>query len=161
MRWNAINYLAVLAAGIASMLVGFAWYSRALFGPAWAKCRGIDMHDPKQSQELRKGMGATYAATFAANLVSALALGMGATYAAAFAANLVSALALCLLVVRIQSGGVLGGLKLGFLVWVGFTMTVQLTAALFSHKNRTLFLIDTGYQLVCYLAMGAILGGWQ
>ena len=38
-------------------------------------------------------------------------------------------------------------------------MTVQLTAALFSHKNRTLFFIDTGYQLVCY--MGAILGGWQ
>jgi hypothetical protein len=141
MRWNAINYLAILAAGIASILVGFAWYSRALFGPVWAKCRGIDMSDPKQRQDLQKGMGGIYAATFAATMLSALAL--------------------CLLVVRIQSGGVLGGLKLGFLVWLGFTMTVQLTAALFSHKNRTLFFIDTGYQLVCYVAMGAILGGWQ
>ena len=109
--------------------------------PAWAKCRGIDMHDPKQSQELKKGMGTVYAASFGATLLSAFAL--------------------CLLVVRIQSGGVAGGLKLGFLVWLGFTMTVQLTAALFGHKNRTLFFIDTGYQLVCYLAMGAILGGWQ
>jgi len=141
MRWTAINYLAILAAGIASMLVGFAWYSRALFGPVWAKCRGIDMHDPQQSQELKKGMGGVYAATFAATLVSAFALAV--------------------LVVRIQSGGVLGGLKLGFLVWLGFTMTVQLTATLFGHKNRTLFFIDTGYQLVCYLIMGAILGGWQ
>jgi hypothetical protein len=141
MRWTAINYLAILAAAIASMLVGFAWYSRALFGPAWAKCRGIDMNDPKQSQELQKGMGTVYAASFGATLLSACAL--------------------CLLVVRIQSGGVLGGLKLGLLVWLGFTMTVQLTAALFSHKNRTLFFIDTGYQLVCYLVMGAILGGWQ
>lgn len=141
MHWTAINYLAILAAGIASMLVGFVWYSRALFGPAWAKCRGIDMHDPKQSQELQKGMGGVYAATSAASLLSAFAL--------------------CVLVVRIPAGGVLGGLKLGFLVWLGFTMTVQLTAALFSHKNRTLFFIDTGYQLVCYLVMGAILGGWQ
>jgi hypothetical protein len=141
MRWTAINYLAILAAGIASMLVGFAWYSRVLFGSAWAKCRGIDMHDPKQSQELQKGMGTVYAASFGATLLTAFAL--------------------CLLVVRIQSGGVMGGLKLGFLVWLGFTMTVQLTAALFGHKNRTLFFIDTGYQLVCYLAMGAILGGWQ
>jgi hypothetical protein len=60
MHWTAINYLAILAAGIASMLVGFAWYSCALFGPAWAKCRGIDMSDPKQSRELRKGMGTFY-----------------------------------------------------------------------------------------------------
>jgi len=141
MRWTAINYLAILAAAIASMLVGFAWYSRALFGPLWAKCRGIDMHDPKQSQELQKGMGGVYAATFAATLLSAFALGV--------------------LVVRIHLSGVPGGLKLGLLVWLGFTMTVQLTAALFSHKNKTLFFIDTGYQLVCYLAMGAILGGWQ
>lgn len=123
------------------MLIGFVWYSRALFGPAWAKGRGIDMHDPNQSQELRKGMGGVYAASFVAALVSAFALAA--------------------LVVRIHVGGVFGGLKLGLLVWLGFTMTVQLTAALYSHKNKTLFLIDTGYQLVCYLVMGAILGGWQ
>jgi len=141
MQWSAINYPAILVAGIARMLVGFLWYSPALFGPAWAKCRGIDMHDPKQSQELKKGMGAVYSASLGATLLSAFALEA--------------------LVVRIHSGGVLGGLKLGLLVWLGFVMTVQLTAALFSHKNKTLFFIDTGYQLVCYLAMGAIVGGWQ
>jgi hypothetical protein len=141
MRWTAINYFSIPVAAIAGMLLGFVWYSPLLFGPAWAKCRGIDMHDPKQSQELQKGMGGIYAASFAATLLSATAL--------------------CLLVVRVQSGGVLGGIKLGILVWLGFTMTVQLTSALFSHKNKTLFFIDTGYQLVCFLAMGAILGGWQ
>lgn len=141
MRWAAINYPAILAAAIAGMLVGLAWYSRALFGPAWAQCRGIDVRDSKQSLELHKGMGGVYTATFAATLLSAFAP--------------------CVLVVRVRAGGALGGLELGFLEWLRFTMTVQLTAALFSHKNRTLFFIDTGFQLVCYLAMGAILGGWQ
>jgi hypothetical protein len=30
----------------------------------------------------------------------------------------------------------------------------------FGDRPRNLFLINTGYQLVCYLAMGAILGKW-
>jgi len=39
-------------------------------------------------------------------------------------------------------------------------MTVQLTDKLFGDRPLNLFLINTGYQLVCYLAMGAILGQW-
>jgi len=33
--------------------------------------------------------------------------------------------------------------------------------ALFSKQPFKLYLINTGYQAVCYLAMGAILGGWR
>jgi hypothetical protein len=46
-------------------------------------------------------------------------------------------------------------------VWLGFVATVQLTGALFTKQSMKLFAINTGYQLVCYLAMGAILGAWQ
>jgi hypothetical protein len=45
-------------------------------------------------------------------------------------------------------------------VWLGFVTTVQLTGALFGKQPTKLYLINTGYQLVCYLAMGAILAKW-
>ena len=38
--------------------------------------------------------------------------------------------------------------------------TVQLTDALFGKKPFKLYLINTGYQLACFLAMGAILAVW-
>jgi len=50
---------------------------------------------------------------------------------------------------------------LGFHVWLGFVATVQLTGALFAKQSMKLFAINTGYQLVCYLVMGAILTAWK
>jgi hypothetical protein len=38
---------------------------------------------------------------------------------------------------------------------------VQLTSALFTRQRMKLFAINTLYQLLCYLAMGAILASWQ
>ncbi len=38
---------------------------------------------------------------------------------------------------------------------------VQLTGVLFMKQSMNLFAINTGYQLVCYEVMGAILGAWQ
>ena len=55
---------------------------------------------------------------------------------------------------------VLYGMKIGFAIWLGFVTTVQLTAKLFGNQSTRLYLINTGYQLVCYLAMGAILAVW-
>jgi hypothetical protein len=39
--------------------------------------------------------------------------------------------------------------------------TVQLTNAVFSKQPGKLYAINTGYQLACYLVMGAILGAWR
>ena len=49
-------------------------------------------------------------------------------------------------------------MKVGFAVWLAFVMTVQLTDKLLTNRPMKLFLINTGYQLACYLVMGAILG---
>jgi hypothetical protein len=51
-------------------------------------------------------------------------------------------------------------MKVGIAVWAGFVMTTQLTDKLFGRRPWKLFFINTGYQLVCYLVMGAILGKW-
>jgi hypothetical protein len=53
------------------------------------------------------------------------------------------------------------GMKVGFAIWLGFVTTVQFTAFLFERKPFLLYVINTGYQLVCYLAMGAILAVWS
>ena len=53
------------------------------------------------------------------------------------------------------------GMKVGFAVWLGFVATVQLTANAFRQQPPKLYLINTGYQMICYLAMGAILAVWR
>jgi uncharacterized protein DUF1761 len=57
--------------------------------------------------------------------------------------------------------GALDGLKIGLVVWLGFVTTVQFTNALFSRQRNKLYMINTGYQAVCYVVMGAILGAWR
>src|SRR6266849_5244088 len=42
-----------------------------------------------------------------------------------------------------------------------FVASVQLTGALFMKQSMKLFGINTGYQLVCYLVMAAILVAWK
>ncbi len=53
------------------------------------------------------------------------------------------------------------GLLIGSYVWLGFVATVQLTGALFMKQSMKLLAINTGYQLVCYLVMSAILTVWH
>jgi hypothetical protein len=49
----------------------------------------------------------------------------------------------------------------GFHVWRGFVATVQFTGALFTKQGMKLFAINSGYPLVCYVVMGAVLGAWK
>jgi len=85
----------------------------------------------------------------------------GPAYLGSLIASLVSAfiLALFLHEMRVQSVEV--GLLVGSHVWLGFVATVQLTGALFTKQSIKLFAINTGYQLVCYLVMSAILTLWR
>ena len=135
-----INFWAVLVAAVATMILGFLWYSPILFARPWMRLMGIDPDDKAKLAEMRKGAGKLYAMSFIASLVSALVLAK---------------------IIDITSiNSIFYGMKFGFFVWLGFVATVQLTGALFSKQPTKLFLINTGYQLVCYLAMGAILAKW-
>jgi surface polysaccharide O-acyltransferase-like enzyme len=101
---------------------------------------GYDLNDKTKMEEMRKGAGKLYGITFVASLVSAFVL-----------AKIID-------VTTVTSA--LYGMKIGFAVWLGFVTTVQLTSTLFKKRPIKLYLIDTGYQLVCYLLMGAILAKW-
>jgi len=85
----------------------------------------------------------------------------GPRYGISFLASLLSAFVLGKVIFHLAIATSLYGMKAGLAGWAGFVMTVQLTDKLFGNRPWNLFLINTGYQLVCYLAMGAILGnGW-
>ena len=53
------------------------------------------------------------------------------------------------------------GLKLGLLAWGGFALPLGLMAIMFTGRKMTVFLIDTGYQLVYLLVIGAIISIWH
>ena len=87
----------------------------------------------------------------------------GPMYGQAMVASLISAIVLALVLTRmlVPSSDIVRGLKISFGIWLGFVATVQFTNALFGKKPMKLFMIDTGYQLACYLVMGVIITLWQ
>ena len=141
MELLGIRLLPVLVAAAATMVVGFIWYSPFLFAKPWTILMGYDPNDKAKMDEMRKGAGKTYTLAFVASLASAFVL-----------AKIID-------VASVNSA--LYGMKVAFAVWLGFVTTVQLTGALFGRQPTKLYLINTGYQLVCYLVMGAILAVWQ
>lgn len=140
MNCMGVNLWAVLVAAVACMILGFLWYSPLLFAKPWMRLMGYDQTDKAKQEEMRKGAGKLYAFSFLCSLVAALVLGR---------------------IIHISTiHSALHGVKMGAGVWLGFVTTVQLTDALFSKKPLKLYLINTGYQLACFLAMGAILAVW-
>lgn len=140
MNFMDVNLWSVLVAAIATMIVGFLWYSPLLFARPWMVAMGYDPDDKAKIEAMRKRAGMSYAIAFVASLVAAFVLGK------------------IIDVTTVNSA--LYGMKIGFAMWLGFVTTVQLTAKLFGNQSMKLYLINTGYQLVCYLAMGAILAVW-
>jgi Protein of unknown function (DUF1761) len=137
MQIMGVSVWPVLFAAIATMVLGFVWYSPLLFARPWMVLMGYDPEDKAKLEEMRKGAGKSYGISVVASLVSAFVLGK------------------IIAVTTVNSA--LYGMKVGFAVWLGFVTTVQLTDMLFSRRPAKLYLINTGYQLVCYLAMGTIL----
>ena len=130
----------VLVAAVATMVIGFIWYSPLVFARPWMRAMGYDPEDKAKLAEMQKGAGRMYAGSFLASLVSAFVLGKFIEITTVTTAPY--------------------GMKVGFAIWLGFVTTVQFTAFLFERRPFRLYAINTGYQLVCYLAMGAILAVW-
>jgi Protein of unknown function (DUF1761) len=141
MQLHHVNLLAVLAAAVAAMVVGFIWYSPILFAKPWMREMGYDLNDKAKMEEMRKSAGPTYFASFIASLVTAFILALFFHW------------------IRVDDMHL--ALGVAFHAWLGFVATVQLTGVLFMKQSMKLFAINTGYQLVCYLAMGAILQAWK
>jgi hypothetical protein len=134
-----INYLFVFLAAVVHMLVGFLWYSSVLFGKRWSTLMGYTSKSLKEAQTK-----------------------MGPLYGLSFLAALVTSYVLALIVNFMGAATYAAGATAGFWVWLGFIFPVQLTGEIFNSRpfSPRLLAINTGYQLVSLLLMGALLARW-
>lgn len=130
-----VNLTAVFVATLASMAVGFAWYSKAVFGKRWTKLTGLS-GDGMKGPEMFKTIGLTFLLT----LVMGYMLSIFIHYAGAKTLVL--------------------GAKTGLWVWIGFLVPMTLTNALFIKKSLELYAVESGSHLASLLVMGAIIGSW-
>ncbi|HIH25913.1 DUF1761 domain-containing protein [Candidatus Woesearchaeota archaeon] len=138
-----INYLAVLVAAIASMIIGGLWYSPVLFGNVWMKLSGITQKDVEKAkkQGMMKSMGRSYFFMFVMCLLTA--------YILAVLLNLV------------QAVNVKTGIHLGLLIWLGFIATVTSSSVIWEKKPFKLYIIGNGYNVVNLVVMSIILTLWH
>lgn len=133
-----INVPAILACGVAALVLGFFWYG-PLFGKAWAGYTGWTEEKVKALPAMRMAM--TYALTFLAALVTAFLLDV--------------------LAWALGSSGVRAGISLGLLTGIGFSAMAFATTHLFEHKPLGLWLIVSGYQLLYQVAAALIITLWR
>ncbi len=137
-----INYLAVLGAAAASMVIGSLWYG-PLFGKQWMALSGIG---PDMIERIKaKGMGKTYVLAFVGSLVMAYVLAHALIFASAY----------------LKIAGMQAGLMAGFWNWLGFVAPVTLGVVLWEGKPWRLWVLSNGYYLASLLAMGVILAIWR
>jgi hypothetical protein len=136
MRELHLHFLPILAAAIAKMALGALWYSNALFFQPWIRMSGIS------EQQVRQRLGKALAVDYIGSVLMALALAHVIRWGEA------------------EPNKVVVGLFAGFLCWLGFVAFTGINIVTYEHKPLKLYLINTGFQLVSMLIMGAILAVW-
>ena len=128
-----MNYLAVVVAALSNFIVGGLWYSKILFGNVWMQSNNFAEDDIKGAN-----MGLIYGKTFVLMLIAAFVLAM-----------------------FIGPEATLGtGLLAGLFVGVGWVATSMGVNDLFERRSTAHFLVNSGYHVVSFMVMGAILGVW-
>jgi len=132
--FSGVNWWAVLACVIFTMISGSIWFARQTFFPVWWKAIGKSENEPPQ------GSAMMWVLTILASIVEAI-----------FMAIAVRAM-----------GGVtlLSGVTAGFFLWLGLVATTSLTNKLFAGHLKA-WVLEAGLHLINFLVFGAILGAWH
>lgn len=126
------NWIGVVVATIAGMVIGALWYSKVLFGTPWMKLVG------KSESDLKKGAMQAYLVAAVSAFVMACVLGI--------------------IIKNADATNLMAGTMMGFWVWLGFVVTTSGVNGIFSGRQKNLYLIEVGHHLVVLLIMGAVLG---
>ena len=129
-----VNWLAVVVAAIAPMIIGFLWYG-PLFGKYWMGLIG------RTEEDLRGGASTGYVVAIVASLVTSLAIAVLLEFP--------------------DQVDWLVGVTFGLFAAVGFVVTTQATNSAFAGPPWRVTMLFVGYQLVSFAVMGAILGAWR
>ena len=133
-----LNYLAVIAAAVASFIFGGIWYNA--FSRQWMEAVG---RSPDSVGKDKAGIG---------------------LYLLAFGAVLIMAWMLAGVLLHLSLGGMTLGIRSGIIsalfLWFGFVMTTMVVNYAFHGARQSLTLIDGGHWLGVLVIQGAILGWW-
>ena len=131
-----VNYLAVVLAALSAFLLGGLWYSPILFAKKWMAYSGIECGEDGQPKG--GNMAVIFGGAFVLNLIAAYVLAMF----------------LGPLPLRY---GALYGLAVG-LFWVSTSLGLNY---LFERRPLGLWLINSGYFVLQFTIMGAIIGAFN
>lgn len=128
-----VNYIAVLIATAINMVVGTLWYSPVLFGNVFTKALG------KSDEELK-----------------AMKRGVAKMYIFALAGALISSYVLGLMITMTNARTIADVVQLSFWLWLGFVVTTGLLGVVFENRNKTLYMLQSGYYLVVFILAGLV-----
>jgi hypothetical protein len=131
-----INLWGVLLGGVASMVIGMAYYSNALFGKEWKKLAKID------EKRFQKEMPRVMPMVFAGALITA--------YVVAYVTFLYQNF--------FQTSWVGAGVVTALILWLGISATTVYVHNSVDQRPSKLTAISLGNRLLSIVAMGLIIG---
>ena len=131
-----VDWLGIVVAAAAVMVISSLWYSKMVFGKTWQKLVGL------KDSDMQKGAGMAIAKAAVLSLLTAYVLSHLIYLSYSF----------------YDLSWVQTGLTTAFWVWLGFVFTWQMMNGAFEQRPNKLVLINVSNQLVNLLVMGAILG---
>lgn len=129
-----VNYIAVLVAGIASLVLGMIWYAPKVFGGAWMRMSNIT---PEMVERGKRKMPLMAFTALVAGVIMAYVLSFFAIAWGVF--------------------DVVGAVELSFWTWLGFMAPVLLGSVLWEQRPVKLYVLNAGYWLVSLIVMAQIL----
>lgn len=158
-----INFLAILAAAVSALVVGFVWYNPKIFGNAWMKAAGMTDEQVKGGNMAKIfGLALLFAIMLAFSLqgmtihqVGAMSMVGGDVENAlpsyqAFMDDYGNAF-------RTFKHGAFHGVLAGIFI----ALPILGTNALFDRKGAKYIFINSGYWIVTLAIMGGIICGWK
>ena len=133
MDFSAISWLGVVLGAIAFFMVGGIWYG-PLFGKAWMRASGVT-EEEAQGSSLPLVFAGTLLLTFLAGIALAAIIGAGAS--------------------------VTLGMWIGALVGVLLAGTALAVQALYERRSLALLALGLGYNILGFIAMGAVIAAFQ
>jgi|SRR3989344_3802817 len=132
-----VNYLAILVAGIASMVLGFLWYG-PFFGKPWMRLSGLSKKDVNKAKQK--------------SMTGSIILG--------FISSLVMIWVLALFFEMLSVTNYMTAITTSLWVWLGFMGTLTLSSFIWENKSFSLWILNNGYNVINLLIAALILVAW-
>ncbi|WP_242120047.1 DUF1761 domain-containing protein [Aestuariivivens sediminicola] len=157
-----INFLAILAAAVSALVVGFIWYNPKVFGTAWMQA--ADMTEEKiKGGNMAKIfiMALIFAFLLAMSIMPMVIHQMGAYSLAQGELGVLPSYEAFMAEYANEFRTFKHGAFHGVLAGIFVALPILGTNALFERKSAKYILVNSGYWIVTLGVMGAIICGWH